>query len=190
MTTIHTSPAGLSVQHEDDSSVLPVSAGTTPVEVRIAAEMSATLQDWLHRLPAHSVRRRSTGTRHGGSEMGTTFFGPGGPTRVSGHGEGAHTPPSVEDLLVQPLSRSQWRVSDRRYPENDASSLLGFIEEKDDTFELTQLEHGFQWFYFSCLAEAIAHFTQTPPTDTLPKSKAESAAADSAAELSWAPSNI
>ena len=69
--------------------------------------------------------------------MGTTFFGPGGPTRVSRQGQGAHMPPTVEDILVQPLSISHWRVSDRRYSEDDASSLLGFIQEKDDTFELT-----------------------------------------------------
>lgn len=37
------SPAGLSVLHENDSSVLPVSAGTDPLEIHIAAEMSATL---------------------------------------------------------------------------------------------------------------------------------------------------
>ena len=53
MTMTRTSPDGLSVRHEDDSSVLPVSAGTDPLEVRIAAEMSATLQDWLRRLPEH-----------------------------------------------------------------------------------------------------------------------------------------
>lgn len=111
--------------------------------------------------------------------MGTIFFGPGGPARFSGHVQDDYTPPSEGDLIVQPLSGSQWRVSDRRYPEHDACSLLGFIEEKDDTFELTQLEHGFQWFYFSCLAEAIAHFTQTQPRDSLAES-----------EVSWSPSNV
>jgi len=164
--------------------VLPVSAGTDPLEIRIAAEMSATLQDWLHRLPAYSVRRRPTGTRNGGSKTGTIFFGPGGLTRVSGQVEGNYTPQSVEDLLVQPLSSSQWRVSDRQYPEDDASSLPGFIEEKDDRFQLTQLEHGLQWFYFACLTEAIAHFTQTPSKDNLAESKSESES-----ELSWPPSN-
>ncbi|MEO7148204.1 MAG: hypothetical protein ABIW81_07020 [Terrimesophilobacter sp.] len=108
--------------------------------------------------------------------METTFFGPGGPARFSGNVPGDYTPPAEEDLVVQPLSRSQWRVSDRRYSEHDACSLLGFIEEKDGTFELTQLEHGFQWFYFSSLAEAIAHFTQTPRSG----SPAEP-------ELSWLP---
>ena len=119
--------------------------------------------------------------------MGTTFFRPGGLTRVSGQVEGNYTPRPEEDLLVQPLSSSQWRVSDRQYPEDDASSLLGFIEEKDDRFQLTQLEHGFQWFYFACLTEAIAHFTQTPPEDNLAESKSES---ESELELSWSPNNV
>ena len=94
--------------------------------------------------------------------MGATFFGSGGPTRFSDQVQGDCTPPAEEDLIVQPLSGSQWRVSDRRYFEHDACSLLGFIEEKDDVFELLQLEHGFQWFSFTSLDEAIAHFTQTP----------------------------
>jgi hypothetical protein len=111
--------------------------------------------------------------------MGTTFFGPGGPARFSGRVPGDYTPPSQEDLLVQPLSGSQWRVSDRRYSAHDACSLLGFIEQKDDTFELTQLERGFQWFYFASLPEAIAHFTQTPATVS---------ATD--AELTRLPSNV
>jgi hypothetical protein len=183
MTITRTAPAGLSVRHGDDSGVLPVSAGADPVGIRIAAEMTATLQDWLYRLPARSVCPRPTGTLQGGSNMGTTFFGPGGPARFSGHVQSDYTPPSEEDLLVQPLSGSQWRVSDRRYPEHDASSLLGFIEEKDDTFELTQLEHGFQWVYFSSLAGAIAHFTQTPPRDSVPEPESES-------ELSGSPSNV
>ena len=111
--------------------------------------------------------------------MGTTLFGTDGPIRYLGHDQADFTPRLEEDLVVQPLSRSQWRVSDRRYPEHDASSLLGFIEEKHDTFELTQLEHGFQWFYFSSLADAVAHFTQPTPHD----GHAEQ-------ELSWSSSNV
>ncbi len=99
--------------------------------------------------------------------MGTRLFGPDGPTRFSGQVHGDGTPASVKDLVVEPLSLSQWRVSDRRYPEHDPSSLLGFIEQKGDAFELTQLEHGFQWFYFSSLAEAVVHFTQTVPEGSL-----------------------
>ncbi len=62
MTMNRTPPAGLSVRHDDDSSVLPVSARTNPAEVRIAAEMTETLQNWLHRLSAHSMRPRPTKT--------------------------------------------------------------------------------------------------------------------------------
>ena len=43
MTMTRVSPAGFSVRHENDSSVLPVSAGTDPLEIRIAVEISATL---------------------------------------------------------------------------------------------------------------------------------------------------
>lgn len=175
MTVFRTAPVRRLVQHNIDSSALPVSAGSDLVEVRIAAELAATLQDWLHPLPVRSVRRRPTGTlqrgSNGGSNMGTAFFGPGGPARFSNPIQGDYTAPSQEDLLVQPLSASQWRVRDRRYSEHDACSLLGFIEQKDDTFELTQLERGFQWFYFASLPEAIAHFTQTPPTDSLEESE-------------------
>ena len=89
------------------------------------------------------------------------------------------------------MSTSQWRVSDRRYPEDDASSLPGFIEEKDDRFQLTQLEHGFQWLYFACLTEAIAHLTRTPPDDNLAESKSKSEPeSESELELSWPPSNV
>ncbi len=111
--------------------------------------------------------------------MATTFFGPGGPARFSGHVQADYTPPAQEDLLVQPLTGSRWRVRDRRYSEHDDCSLLGFIEEKDDAFKLTQFEHGFQWFYFRSLDEAIAHFTQTPPRDRLAEP-----------DLSSSPSNV
>ncbi|MEO6944092.1 MAG: hypothetical protein ABI053_05220 [Lacisediminihabitans sp.] len=99
--------------------------------------------------------------------MGTILFGPGGPAGFEGLIQGGGSPPSVEDLVVQPLSESQWRVSDRRYSENDACSLLGFIEEKDGTFELTQLEHGFEWFYFRTLGAAVTHFTRAPISASL-----------------------
>lgn len=108
--------------------------------------------------------------------MGTPFFGSDGPARFTHHVPRDYSLPAEDDLVIQSLSRSQWRVSDRRYPEHDAIGLLGFIEEKDDTFELMQLENGFQWFSFSSLAEAIAHFTQAPPQGSLVEP-----------ELSWSP---
>ena len=58
MTAIRTPQSFLTVLRDDDASVTPVSAGTAPIEDRIAVEMSATLQDWLHKLPARSARSR------------------------------------------------------------------------------------------------------------------------------------
>ncbi len=64
------------------------------------------------------------------------------------------------EIVIEPLSATQWRACDTRWSENDARSLLGFIEKKeDDLFETMQLDHGFEWFSFASLAEATAHFT-------------------------------
>jgi hypothetical protein len=63
------------------------------------------------------------------------FFGPGGPAcQVCAEigVAGSCDIPTGEDIDVQPLSDSQWRVIDRRVPVNDACSLLGFIEVKGE----------------------------------------------------------
>lgn len=96
--------------------------------------------------------------------MINAFFGPGGPVCRRAGAEGACDTPTGEDILAVPLSVSQWRVIDRRLPEADACSLLGFIEEKNRQFEVMQLVHGFQWFTFSSLAEALNHFSK--PADS------------------------
>ncbi|MET4705852.1 hypothetical protein ABIB54_003358 [Frigoribacterium sp. UYMn621] len=88
------------------------------------------------------------------------FFGPDGlPCTVTGTHVSCGAPTRA-DLLVEALSQSQWRVIDRRIPETDACSLLGFIEEKTQQFEVMQLRHGFQFFTFASLDEARSHFTE------------------------------
>lgn len=74
-------------------------------------------------------------------------------------------PPSVtgiteRDLEVLPLSGSSWRVCDNRLTDDNVRRLLGFIESKGDRFEVTQLDHGFVWFSFDSLSEAVAQFTR------------------------------
>jgi len=69
-------------------------------------------------------------------------------------------PLTAQDVEVQALSRTQWRVRDRRLPQVDARGLLGFVEKvekADTTFELMALSHGFEWFTFPSLREAVAH---------------------------------
>lgn len=63
MTLTRIPPAELPVSSDDDASVAPVSAVTGPIEDRVATELSATLQDWLHGLPGRSVRRRRDNRR-------------------------------------------------------------------------------------------------------------------------------
>lgn len=94
--------------------------------------------------------------------MVEAFFGPGGPACTTGADRSCGAP-TAEDIVLQQLSDSQWRVVDRRLPDNDACSLLGFIEEKIDgkgrRFEVMHLGQGFQWFTFPSLADAVNRFS-------------------------------
>lgn len=68
------------------------------------------------------------------------------------------TAPEVE---FQPLSPSEWRVSDPRIAAGDAGSILGFVEKTpDNRFQLLQLGHGHgvTWMSFSSLSEVREHF--------------------------------
>ncbi|WP_349904822.1 hypothetical protein [Parafrigoribacterium humi] len=68
---------------------------------------------------------------------------------------------SRDNIVIESLSATQWRICDTRWPEHDARSVLGFIEKKDeDLFEVMQLSDGFEWFSFASLRAAAAHFTQ------------------------------
>jgi hypothetical protein len=89
------------------------------------------------------------------------FFGPGGPACGAIGAHRTRDTPTTEDTFVQPLSASQWRVIDRRWPESDAFSLLGFIEETHQEFEVMQLHQGFQRFTFTSLADALNHFSDS-----------------------------
>ena len=47
-----------------------------------------------------------------------------------------------ENLLVQPLSVSQWRLIARAVPWTDTRGLLGSIEEDNQQFEVMRVRHG------------------------------------------------
>lgn len=89
----------------------------------------------------------------GVTDAGSEFCG-NGPTS---------SPLTARDVEVQALSESQWRVRDRRIPQADARGLLGFVERietsesADTTFEVMCLSHGFEWFRFASLQEAVVH---------------------------------
>lgn len=70
-------------------------------------------------------------------------------------------PRSTEDLLVLPISDHEWRVTDRRLAPNDAHSVLGVIDRKDDgLFEVLQLAPSLAWRWFSSLDDATASFAR------------------------------
>lgn len=92
------------------------------------------------------------------------FLGTGGLAATQLVPSSAGSYATGKDIAIQSLSASQWRVCDSRWPEHDARSLLGFIEKKDDLFEVMELDHGFAWFSFASLAQATDHFAHAKPT--------------------------
>lgn len=78
----------------------------------------------------------------------------------------SRSPTHQEDLLVESLSTTQWRVCDDRFPERDTQRVLGFIEiTKKSEFEVMSLIHGFEWFTYPTLDKAIAHFGHAAAVD-------------------------
>lgn len=94
------------------------------------------------------------------------------PEVVRDSGESACSTLTVADIEVQPLSRDQWRLRDRRISRDDARGLLGFVDkiqpaEKTSTvFELMTFSDGFEWFSFASLQEAVAHVARYAPEAT------------------------
>lgn len=95
--------------------------------------------------------------------MVTTFFGDTGPIRTPArkHPPGSTAP--MAHIVVQPLSASEWRVCDRELPEHDARSLLGYIQQKNDRFEVMDLGSGFDCLSCASLEEATEHFAAAGP---------------------------
>ncbi|MEO6943893.1 MAG: hypothetical protein ABI053_04185, partial [Lacisediminihabitans sp.] len=94
--------------------------------------------------------------------MTTAFFGSAGPAASPSprpaNGMSHTTAPVATHIIVQALSASQWRVCDTHWPEYDARSLLGFIEERAGHFEVVQIDSGLNRYSFGSLVEATCHF--------------------------------
>jgi hypothetical protein len=58
-------------------------------------------------------------------------------------------------VRLQWLGASAWKVSDGRLLDEDARSLLGFIEKRGESFELMQVGATFSWLVFGSLTEAL-----------------------------------
>lgn len=71
------------------------------------------------------------------------------------------TPQTLDELAVQAVSDSVWRVRDTRLPEHDALCVLGVIEKKSPrAYEALKVGQGFHRRTFSSLEEATQYFTR------------------------------
>jgi len=70
--------------------------------------------------------------------------------------------PTLEDLDVRLISPTEWRVSDSRLSDDDARSVLGFVEKSDERFNAMRMTHGHgvTWSTFCTMEDALASFTQ------------------------------
>ncbi|MGO4104219.1 hypothetical protein AB4Y63_09740 [Leifsonia sp. YAF41] len=65
------------------------------------------------------------------------------------------------DVLLTPLSETEWRVSDSRVPWDSRFSLIGFIESVNGTFEVLEFGDPMQIFVVSSMDSALEKFA--PP---------------------------
>lgn len=68
------------------------------------------------------------------------------------------TDPTTTDLAFQPLSDSEWRVTDARPTLGTVGRLLGFIEHRDTGVHVIRTEPPFGRFEVPSVADAVAHF--------------------------------
>lgn len=72
-------------------------------------------------------------------------------------------PPVREDIRLDALSDTKWRVIDKRLRKHDAPSVLGFIEEVDGVYETLVFGNGCARWSPRSLDEAVTLFF-TPPS--------------------------
>jgi hypothetical protein len=69
------------------------------------------------------------------------FYGTAGPAITVAERRAAN-PLMTTHIGMQALSASQWRVWDKRWPEHDARSVLGFIEKRAERFDVIRIYSG------------------------------------------------
>lgn len=74
-------------------------------------------------------------------------------------------PRTIDDLELMALSRTEWRVRDGRIAEDDAFSLLGFIEEVGGWYEVMEFGDPVEFALFGTVEAAVLHFADLPVTD-------------------------
>jgi hypothetical protein len=76
-------------------------------------------------------------------------------------------PSEQSHIRVDALSPSEWRVCDTRAASNDASSLIGFIQEHGGDYEVMRFGDRIEFTLAHTLDEALTHLTNaTGAADT------------------------
>lgn len=85
-------------------------------------------------------------------------------------------PVDLAEAEVRVVALGGWRVSDSLLDADDPQRLLGFIEKRDDGFEVMQIGRDFTWTMFRTMGEAISHLLTRGRDDV---------AARASSELAW-----
>jgi len=67
-----------------------------------------------------------------------------------------------EALLLEQVGSGSWRVCDSRIATGH-ERFLGFVDQKDDGFEVMQLADCFVWSVFPTMRAALRHIVATNP---------------------------
>ncbi|MET4581883.1 hypothetical protein ABIE21_001373 [Conyzicola nivalis] len=67
--------------------------------------------------------------------------------------------PRATDIRLDALSATEWRVCDKRAKASDHLSVLGFIEMRNEHFEVTRMSSPSDLVIFDSLDEARRIFT-------------------------------
>jgi hypothetical protein len=72
------------------------------------------------------------------------------------------SPCSIDDLELTELSPTEWRVRDNRIPEDNAASLMGFVDKAGDRYEVMEFGERVQFHTFNTFIGAVSHFIAPP----------------------------
>ena len=83
-----------------------------------------------------------------------------GSTARAGQAEGSlNDSPNASDIRISILSDHEWRICDRRIPETNAESVLGYIEKTAGLFEVMRLTATRNLLYYADFEHAVQSFS-------------------------------
>jgi hypothetical protein len=72
-------------------------------------------------------------------------------------GNGADVP-TQGDIRLDCISMNEWRVRDKRYHDTDSRAVLGFIERRDEYYEVTNIQRPSTVTRYGSLSTATGSF--------------------------------